>query len=198
MVNADGIEATSNTVDPGYIVALSGKDSGVGHGCPISEHLMLTADHMTAERTSGGVQRSPLRWSDSYGGMGVVRPVADDPASDLALMRSEEPFSKWFPIASTAPKVGATVYIVGYTFDHDKFKQPRLVTTKVVSESAGRIYYEKHGSPGSSGSCTLNTGLEIVSINNTMEGGPDDSGYSVGGSVAVYGSWCKSLLGAVP
>lgn len=157
----------------------------LGHGCPVTETLLLTARHMaTAQRLSGPPEPVDVTWSDADGYSGSAVTVAIDARRDLALMRADRAFRRWYPPAATAPEIGETVVIVGYDYRDRLHRQ--IVRAEIVNLIATHLVLSQPGQPGFSGSCVIDTAGRAVGI-FVAAVGPDSARHGL--AVAIYGEW---------
>lgn len=147
------------------VVALMSKQYYMGHGCPVSPHVLLTADHMNVMTTPMGEVRQPLTWGDLDGHKGVAMPLDFTPFLDLAAMYSWTPFPASVEVAASLPSVGERVWVVN--FDHTKrfsFLIDKVIPARIAGYRSYYIQYDKDTRGGSSGSCLLNDEGKVVGI----------------------------------
>ena len=170
--------------DPTGLVSLF-SPRGMGRGCPISETHMLTARHLAVHETSWGPP-SPVSvvWSDGTGASGSAWTIDYDLRRDLALMQSDVPFGRPYPIASEPPAIGDEVLIAGYEFGR-KFEL-RVLKARILNMVAQHLILSEAGESGFSGSCVLNAQHEIVAI---FHWGVNYGGRSRGVASSVWGPW---------
>ncbi len=179
------VTRTKPWVDTSAIPVMS-TELGFGHGCPVSEHLMLTAKHFVARRTVDGSGFFFMpRWSDGYNNRGVLEYVRNVSSADMTVLRSVAPLDRWFHIAKKAPRVGSEVLLVGYNFETLALYRT-IVVAKITAVKAGHLIFDDTPGPGSSGSCVLNRAGEVVGIN--VSGGETEKG-TMGFAVSVWGPW---------
>jgi S1-C subfamily serine protease len=162
-------------------VRLHGRDS-LAHACPLAKDRAITNAH---------VANSAHVWS--VGEVSGVVDSADRPSHfrDLAWVSPKlGQFPVTFQVSQSGPKVGDTLYFVGYDWtSQDKALAPRVFKVKVIRSVAGHIAYKPAGSPGSSGSCVLNEKGEVVAVNKGAIELEDKARIGVG--VAIWGSWLQ-------
>lgn len=159
--------------------------SALGQGCPVTETLLLTARHMATEpRLMGPPDGVAATWSDAEGYSGSAVTVAYDARRDLALMRSDRAFRRWYPRAARAPVVGETVVIVGYDY-RDRLRR-RIVRAEIVNRIATHLVLSRPGQPGFSGSCVIDTTGHLVGI-FVATVGAEQARHGL--AVAVFGEW---------
>jgi S1-C subfamily serine protease len=196
-LGTNSLSAKGEAQEPVYALELSGPE-GFGHGCPLSPTTLLTAAHVMLQAGSPlrGFGPAPLRWRETPSGVhGVVVFLDRDPAADLAVMRGVDggpSFTRSFPLAASAPKVGEMLSVIGYDWRRKTFFSPRVWKLKFVGESAGHLFVEGNPGPGSSGACVLNEAGEVVGINIAWVETDDMSPVGIG--VAVFGDWLPSSL----
>lgn len=151
-----------------FIVALQDRDYNIGHGCPISDQILITAAHMMERRDSSQqrIEYLHLTWGDLLGHRGFLDPIGGDRYQDVGMMRSQEKFPGFLVLAKTEPVVGETIWLVG--FDRDTvpmFLKTKVISAKVTGNRAFYLFYDNTLGPGTSGSCVLNAQGELVGIN---------------------------------
>lgn len=167
--------------NPNGVVAMVNADGlKFAHGCPISSHRMLTAEHVAA------IER-PWSWQGPPGWSGVVEVETIDGVRELASMVSEEEgqsFPISYSISPTEPSIGDTLWMVGFG-DIETPLAPAVKAVKVTSVAAGYIFTKGTAGPGSSGSCLFNRKGEVVGINIATIG----TQYGMGTLVLSKGNW---------
>jgi S1-C subfamily serine protease len=177
-----------NGSDTRAILRLQGRTSGA-HACPVmvgDEQFVLTNAHVTDR--DGWV---PYRYSNAYGEEGVLSAVSVNQAADIAVMRASKTLGNYYRVASKAPAIGERVRYIGYARSSRKAAYAEETFDRVVVRVvAGHLIVDKPGKPGSSGSCVLNEGGEVVAIN--ARGEELDNGDLIGGLVGVWGDWLET------
>jgi hypothetical protein len=135
-----------------FVLAVSSAD-GMGHACPVGETVAFSAGHVPP----------PLIWTDGEGRTGSLYLKARDRRRDFSILDSDEKFGHWFPLAVKQPVEGDRVFTVGFEFGDGM--RPKIIESRVLFITAGRITLSKTAGPGSSGSCILNDASEVVGIN---------------------------------
>lgn len=160
-------EVKAEPVDRGLVPMVIDKDLSLGHLCPVSETVALTARHVMSDGHPISPGPQFLTWGDSYGRSGVVQPKLVSNARDLGVVEVAEGdnFGHVFPVSAAAPEVGETLYVVGYSKDAAGNFDARLVEVKLVRVRAGHLFYNPGANPGSSGSCVLRADGSVVGIN---------------------------------
>lgn len=185
---AEGV--TVKPPDTSHVMSVLGRDP-IGHACPAGKNLVLTAAHVM-DPEPGNRERpfEHFRWSDEAGNSGFLIPIAGVLAADLAVMKSHEDLSFWYPRAAEAPKPGDHLWLVEYDWSgqEEAFAHKR-VEVAVVRIVAGSIVFKPAGMPGSSGSCVLNAAGEIVGIQVWTVAVGWHRLQQVGVSVGVWGPW---------
>lgn len=158
---------------------------GLGQGCPISDTLLLTARHVaTRPRLMGPAEYLRVVWSDAEGHSGSAETIEHDARRDLALMRADRPFRRWYAVATQPPTIGEPVLIVGYN-DRQQFRR-HVVQAEILHIVATHLILSDPGLPGFSGSCVLDIRGRVVGIFIAAIGADP---YSSGVAVGVYGEW---------
>lgn len=193
--HVQGVTSASSQKAPNTdaILRLIGRFSAC-HACPVSEHLALTSAHCTDLRPfDSSVPLYPLQWGDGALGEGILTPVYAYPYRDLAVMRSEVPFTRWYPIATERPKPGDRVTLLEYDWrDAERAYADKRLDAKVVVIQARTVTFVPGGQRGSSGSCLLNAASEVVGI-NSWRWEPDDGGQAAGLAFGVWGEPVPSM-----
>lgn len=140
---------------------------GIGHACPITETMAVTAAHVVDLRPfDPEVTPFPMVWADSRGREGIANPLFLGKNRDLAILTTEQPFSDYYPLYLYEPHKDMPLYFLGYDLrKRDDAFMPRVFKTRVVSVVGGMVFMRDAGTPGSSGSCVLSEAGEIVAIN---------------------------------
>lgn len=186
-------KAVSNDLEPvNDVVRLIGRFN-MGHACPVvlsdGTRYLLTAAHvMDPAPFEKDVPLYPARYSDGRGHEGKVMPLASDASSDLAVYVAPDVLGNWYRVASTAPKPGDEVKVLGYKWDtRQSILAERTFTAKVTRVVAGHIVLDEDTKPGSSGSCVINSSKEAVGI--LVWGIGADYGPGSGVAVGIWGNW---------
>lgn len=176
-----------------FVVGVSGK-GGLGHACPISPTLALTAGHVVYKEinTSLGIEEKVIFvvWESKDGEHGRLSPRGTWSNRDLAMVVTDIPFPGFYVPSPNRPKVGDAVYLVGY--DHKRRLERRVVRAKITSLYAGLIIYDDTPGPGSSGSCVVNEAGQLLGVN--FAGGEDEHGRRTGIATSVYGTWLGTVI----
>jgi hypothetical protein len=170
------------------VVQLFGRFS-MAHACPIAADRALTAAHVPDLRPFDGTPLYPFRWQQGEAD-GITIGGSVSLATDLADLQPSRPFSKWYPLATTAPTVGAHLWIRGYDFRKAKNAfGPRDWEVEVLRVVAGHVVFKPTVDFGTSGSCILNEDGEVVGV--IAKGVSMHNDEEVGVGVGVWGGWLK-------
>lgn len=145
---------------PPPILRLVGR-FGVGHGCPISPTLALTAAHYVVPAPFS-VQNDayPTTWATADGRRGGrAEPLVVDNARDLAVIRAtDSEFPAWYALADGAPEKGTKVYYYGLRRSADRAFAEELVPDAEVLELIGLHFtFRPSPRPGASGGCLVDS-----------------------------------------
>lgn len=175
--------------DTSRVLRLMGR-WGSAHACPVWPNLVLTSAHVIEPRPfEASVPPVPYRYQDGQGRTGIVTPATAERCADLATLHVRQELG-WYVRADTEPKVGDTVWMLGFDWSsRSKAYGPKLIEARVTQVIAGNLYFDKTGEPGSSGSCVFNVRGEVVGINQGATIAPD---WTVGHAVGIYGSWLEA------
>lgn len=183
-----GVSAASEprTPDTSGVIRLVG-NGGFGQGCPFEKTLAYTARHMV-------VKEEPFPrnlfyvWSDHEGRSGSAWNAGYDLRRDLAVIHTDKPFHRIYPVATDAPQEGEPLTIVGYDLeDEDHPMRPKVVPVKLKNIVSAHLMLGKGGQQGFSGSCVLNAKGEIVGIFHWVVTPAMFKEFGV--ASAVYGEW---------
>jgi hypothetical protein len=151
--------------DTSGVLAVMGKIA-VGHACPISSNLAITAAHVIDPRPfDKDVPLQGSRWS-AAGQDGVLTPEGVVIEVDLGFVSSPKDFPIVYEKAEGPPAEGEKLWLVGYDWSNTAkaFAEKRL-EVKVLRIVAGHVIFDRAGEGGSSGSCVLNAQGKLVAIN---------------------------------
>lgn len=164
--------------------------SGAAHACPVQSNLALSSRHVATwqvERLQF-VGRDWV-WEDERGHVGRLEYVNHVGIRDLAVMGTETPFEKVFPLAKNEPAIGEKLYLFEFDFEQDVPPMPnKTLEVTYKGTVGGQVFFKPIPLPGSSGSCILNANAEVVGITS---GSLD---MIRGWAPAVYGIYGAGLL----
>lgn len=165
------------------VLALMG-DGGMAQACPIAPDAALTNAHVVGKDYERFIWESRGR----IGLLGAPSSTIKDRFRDLARVAPQDgtTFPHWYAVAKEAPKAGDKVRFRGWDFRkrRDAFAA-RDFDSVVLRVVNGHVIYHPPGVRGTSGSCVLNAGGEVVAVNAFGHSTEDQS--EVGGGVGVWG-----------
>jgi hypothetical protein len=151
--------------DVSKIVRLSGRFS-LGSACPVGPRKLLTAAHVVDVRPlDKGIPLS-ITYFAQGALVGKAFPEHAWGTRDVALLSTEVDM-EFYPVASSAPQPGETLYFTGPDWrDVKRAFAERTWEVKALRVVAGSLLiYDPAGEPGTSGSCVLNSVGEVVAVN---------------------------------
>lgn len=169
--------------DTSAVLHLVGQEH-VAQACPIGPERALTNAHVV-KGARPDEQWKPYSWHTSQG-LGLAGAVRVARWRDLAeVIPTGGTFPRWYPVAATPPLPGERVWFVGYDWrDRPRAFTPRIFPAIVERVEGPLLILFPAGTPGSSGSCVLNTRGEVVAIN--AAGKDIEDGTVVGVAVGVW------------
>lgn len=150
-----------------YIPRIANSEVSMGHGCPVTDHLMISARHVLAkDLPDGSFQLDKGMWDDMKGNVGFVEAIRYDEFRDLAIGYSAHPFAKTFTYATDPLALGDTVYTINFDYDRQEgIVYPNFVIASTYKGPfVGYLLLGESAGFGASGSCVFNSKGEIVGI----------------------------------
>jgi len=141
---------------------------GLGTACPVSASVAITAGHVAQDESPFRPPRLVMMRGGSAVWGGYLNADFASDYEDAGFLKVDEdsaPFPSWYEFAMKAPEIGERLWWVGY--DWRKRKDAgvlRLFTGRVVSLRGGMVFMDTETTPGSSGSCVLNSEGKIVAV----------------------------------
>ncbi len=150
--------------DLSRVAVLIGED-GFGHGCPVSEYVLLTAKHVAYghQEVHGGPRTGSTYGVEVDGAHGIASAVMYSQGFDMALMKTTVKIREPYRIASSV-KEGDRVWLIQYSREKKKAFRPEVVEAKVVTILPDHLILDDFGMPGASGGCVVNGDGEVVGI----------------------------------
>jgi len=181
------LAAAPEPPDTSAILRLIGR-FGAGHACPIEAEVALTAAHVPdVSPLDREVPLWPYRF-EGGGTVGVVEPQGVMSAVDLAVMRPQQPFARWYKRASEPPAVGERLWLLAYDWRSRKaIYADRVMSGRVLRVVAGHIMLDEEVPGGASGSCVLNEAGDVVGVVTWGQRTEDQRTAAV--AAAVFGEW---------
>jgi hypothetical protein len=162
------VQQKPQTIDLSAIEPVSSR-LGVGHVCPVTEKLALTATHVEGWRSvlDPPTKTTPIPLMGEIDGQPITLfRLWTDLRRDISMVQivGPEKFPRFYPLAKKVPEPGTKLWI--RWFDIYKGFEGKEVEVEVMRTDFGNLYLKKEpeGYVGSSGSCMLNEDEEVVAI----------------------------------
>lgn len=175
--------------DTSKIVSLTGR-TGAAHGCPVAPWLLVSSAHVyDVQPNDPNFPLISYRGQSPYWAGGTTG-IWVSWEEDLAFAVPTSDFPSWYAVASKEPQPGDRVWWVGYNFKNPKLAFDRKVFSEtVVRSQAGTLILNGRAIPGSSGSCVLNAGGQVVGI--LMATTDMENGEPITLVVGLYPPWFR-------